>query len=251
MAFVTLSLLGCDSAGPAAGPSPSPEATVPSADPPGTSPANSRLQLAAAAAAASDLRMTGFYTLTTPGRADRTLAVTLATDGSWRVDVPGGAHGGAVDIAMAQNADGLFQCALPSAAQPVAPSCVRLGDPDAPVNPGVDPRLQHLFTDWRRVLADQRAPLAVSVAETLPGADGTCFSVESTTASLRPPLDVGIYCYRSDGTLTGALLELGTVVLAGQPGAAPPSVTLPGPVTERPALRTGSPPAPPTSATSG
>ncbi|MDG4768527.1 hypothetical protein O7632_31195 [Solwaraspora sp. WMMD406] len=259
--FVTLSavlLAGCGSTPPVTSStqSPSPESTVPVTD---------RTRLAAAAAAASDLRMTAFYRLTTAGRPDRTVAVTIATDGSWRVDVPGGALGGAVDVAMVRDAGGLFQCVLPSAGQTgqtepteqteqteqtgqtgqpgQAGSCVRLGEADAEIDPAVDPRVQHLFTDWPAVLADRRAPLAVSEAEPLSGVDGTCFSVESTTASLSPPLDVGIYCYRADGTLTGARLGLGTLGLAGAPGAAPPSITLPGPVTAGSPVRVESPPA--------
>lgn len=249
MAFVTLFLLGCDSPDPVTGePSPGSDVTAEATQQPvgqGDSPTDARMRLAAAAATASDLRMTAFYTVSTAGRPDRTLAVTIAQDGSWRVDIPGGALGGAVDVAMTQTDQGFFQCVLASAAQPTAPYCVRLGDQGADVEPAVDPRLQHLFTDWPAVLADRRAPLAVSVADPLPGADGDCFSVESTTASLRPPLDVGIYCYRPDGALAGARLELGTILLAGQPGTAPPSITLPAPVTAGSALGTGSPPAPP------
>lgn len=248
VAFVTSFLLGCESSDPVTGePSPADETAQATAAPSGqgTSPDDARMQLAAVAAAAADLRITAFYTWRTANRPDRTVAVTTAVDGTWRVDIPGGALGGAVDVAMAQTEDGSFQCVLPSAARPTTLSCVRLGDPGGPVDPAVDPRLQHLFTDWIAVLADRRAPLAVSVADPLPGTDGTCFSVESTTASLRSPLDVGIYCYRPDGTLTGARLGLGTVVLAGQPGAAPPSITLPGPVTAGSPLGTGSPPAPP------
>src|SRR5688500_12547180 len=47
--------------------------------------------LAAKAAAAQDRRYMALYTLDTPGRDQRTVVVTVATDGTWRVDVPGGA----------------------------------------------------------------------------------------------------------------------------------------------------------------
>ncbi|MFY1634721.1 hypothetical protein ACN27F_15825 [Solwaraspora sp. WMMB335] len=256
VAFITLSVAGCGSPDPVTdGSTPTPTSQASGTDPGaatptaavGTVPVDARMQLAAAAATASDLHATTLYTLSTTDRVDRTVTVVTATDGSWRVDIPGGALAGAVDIAMAGNADGLFQCRLASAQQPAAPSCVRLGDPDVDVDPAVDPRLQHLFTDWLSVLTDRRAPLAVSVADPLAGADGTCFSVESTTASLQPPLDVGIYCYRADGTLTAARLAVGGLVLAGTPGAAPQSITLPGPVTAGAAMRTGGPPAAPTS----
>jgi len=205
---------------------------------------DARAQLTALAAAAQDRTLTGFYALATAGRPDRSVAVTLSTDGGWRVDIPGGALGGTADVSIAQNADGLYQCALPSTQRPAGPSCVRLGDPDSRIDPALDPRVQHLFTDWRDVLSDRRAPLAVSVNEPLPGVPGTCFSVEPTTASLSSPIDAGIYCYLPDGTLTGARLALGTVVLTAAPGDAPASIDLPGSVAVGNPLRTASPPAP-------
>jgi hypothetical protein len=75
---------------------------------------------------------------------------------------------------------------------------------------------------------------------------GSCYSVETTTASVASPLDVGIYCYADDGTLTGARLSFGTLVLSGAPAAAPPSITMPGPVTADPPLGMAAPPPPPT-----
>jgi hypothetical protein len=107
-----------------------------------------------------------------------------------------------------------------------------------------DPRVQHVFTDWLEVLTDRRAALAVSRARQLPGVRGACFSVESNSASLAAPLDVGIYCYATDGTLTGARLGFGTLVLTGTPAAAPPAVTLAGPTVDRTPLPMTSPPPP-------
>ncbi|WP_238454036.1 hypothetical protein [Micromonospora sp. ATA51] len=78
--------------------------------------------------------------------------------------------------------------------------------------------MQHPFTDWLEVLTDRRAPLAVSPATTPTGATGQCYSVESTSASLNAPLDVGIYCYRPDGTPTAVRADFGTLRLAGEPG---------------------------------
>lgn len=199
-------------------------------------------QLAALAAAAEDRSMSAVYTLSVSGQADRSVAVTLAVDGSWRVDIPYGALGGTVGVAVAQTGDGLFQCALPSPAHPVAPVCVRVADRGGRIPAGADPRVQHLFTSWVRVLSDRQAPLAVSAGKPLPGASGSCFSVESISASLNPPLEVGIYCYTPDGTLTAARVAFGTLVLAGAPGAAPPTVSLPGPVVTGEPLSMAAPP---------
>src|SRR5437667_158506 len=79
----------------------------------------------------------------TKGRPARTVAVTVATDGSWLVTVPGGALGGTADIAIAGTKNGLYQCAL-------APpgGCVRVAGPDGAVPTRNDPRVHHLFTDW-------------------------------------------------------------------------------------------------------
>lgn len=196
-----------------------------------TQATEARAQLAALAAAAQDRHLAALYTLTVPGRPDRTVAVTSASDGSWRVDIPGGALGGTADVSVAQTRGGLFQCALPSAARPT-PECVRVADADGPLPAKIDPRVQHAFSDWRGVLTDRQAPLLVVASTPLPGARGTCFAVESTFASLQPPLDVGTYCYDGDGTLTAARLAFGTLVLAGTPTAAPPAIALPGPVVD-------------------
>ncbi|MEU5946489.1 hypothetical protein ABZ793_13125 [Micromonospora sp. NPDC047465] len=197
--------------------------------------------LAALAAAAQDRHLVAGYTLRSPDAPDRTIMVTSANDGTWRVDVPGGALGGTADISLAATADGLFQCALPSAARPEPASCVRLGDPDDAVPRRLDPRVQHPFTDWLDVLTDRRAPLAVSPAQPLPGASGTCYSVETTSASINAPLDVGIYCYGPDGTPTAVRTAFGTLTLAGPPGPAPATVQLAGPVVEGEPLGTAAP----------
>ena len=99
--------------------------------------------------------------------------------------------------------------------------------------------MQHVFTDWREVLTDRQASLAVSTSLPLPNSRGACFSVDSTAASLSAPLDVGIYCFDTDGTLTAARVAFGTLLLTGTPTAAPPTVTLPGPVVAGPAAAYG------------
>ena len=68
-------------------------------------------------------------------------------------------------------------------------------------------------------------------AQPLPGSTGNCFSVDSISASLKAPVDVGIYCYADDGMLTAARVAFGTLTLAGAAGPAPPTLDLPGPVT--------------------
>jgi len=204
-------------------------------------PGDARGQLAALAAAAKDRRTVAFYTLHRPDAPEPgTVVVTLAADGSWRVDVPGGAHGGAVDVGIVTNANGLYQCVLPSVSQPG--SCVRVADPGGAMPAAVDPRVPHIFTTWREVFTDRRAPLSVSPAEPFAGVSGACYSVESTAASLLSPVAPGIYCYTPDGTLTGARTEFGPLVLAWPPGAAPPTVPLPAPVVDGDPLPTAPPP---------
>jgi hypothetical protein len=203
-------------------------------DPPPVSPKESaaagvpndpRTMLAARAAMAKDLHQVAVYRLQTPERPDRTVTMTFAQDGGWRLDVPGTALGGTVDIALARTASGLYQCALPSATYP-ATGCVRLSR----VAAAYDPRLQHLFTDWLEVFMDRDAALAVSAAAALPGVPGTCFAVDSSAVSVKVPIDAGIYCYGDDGTLTGARTAVGTLSLVGTPTAGPASVTLPAAV---------------------
>ncbi|MEU1680540.1 hypothetical protein ABZ422_15795 [Micromonospora zamorensis] len=204
-----------------------------------------RDELAALAAAAQDRHLVAQYVYSRAGQPDRTIVFTSANDGSWRVDVPGGALGGAADVSMAATADGLFQCALPSVGRPESASCVRLGDRDDAIPRRSDPRIQHPLTDWLDVLTDRRAPLAVAPASTPEGVTGTCYSVESTSASLNAPLDVGIYCYDRDGTTTGVRTGAGTLRLAAPPGPAPATVQLAGPVVvDRDPLDTAAPPTP-------
>ncbi|WP_446217326.1 hypothetical protein [Micromonospora sp. IBHARD004] len=219
-------------------PTPAPLAT---ADPVPAGVDAARDELAALAAAAQDRHLTARYAFGTADAPDRTVVVTSANDGTWRVDVPAWGLGGAVDVSLAATADGLFQCALPSAGRPEPASCVRLGDPDDAVPRRLDPRVQHPFTDWLEVLTDRRAPLAVSPATAPAGATGQCYSVESTSASLNSPLDVGIYCYGADGTPTAVRADFGTLKLAGEPGPAPATVQLAGPVVEGDPVGRGAP----------
>ncbi|SBT49196.1 hypothetical protein GA0070611_4318 [Micromonospora auratinigra] len=203
-----------------------------------------RDELAALAAAAQDRHLTARYVFSPADGPSRTVTLTSANDGTWRVDLPGWGQGGTVDVALATTADGLFQCVLPAA------GCVRLGDPDDSVPRRADLRVQHPFTDWLEVLTDRRAPLAVSPATPPPGATGQCYSVDTTSASLNAPLDVGIYCYRPDGTPTAVRAGFGTLELAGEPGPAPATVQLPGPVTDGEPVRREAPSADPSASPS-
>ena len=237
LVLAALTLTACGSGEPAPGSS-APASAVPTGAP------EARVQLAGLAAAAQDRKITALYTWSAAGRTDRTVVLTTAVDGSWRVDVPRGALGGTADVSMAQTGEGLFQCALPSAERPVQPACVRVADPDGAIDRGIDPRVQHPLTDWREVFTDRTAPLSVSVAQPLPGVTGLCFSVETTTASVDAPLEAGIYCYAPDGTFTGAKVSFGTLALAGAPSGAPPTISLPGPVLPQEPLGMAAPPSP-------
>lgn len=197
-------------------------------------PDDPRTALAARAAAAQDLHQVAAYRLQSQDRPDRTVTVTSAADGGWRLDVPGQALGGTVDIALVGTKAGMYQCALPDA------GCVRVSR----VSASFDPRLQHLFTDYLDVFMDRDAALAVSVAAALPGVPGTCFAVDTSAVSVKAPIDAGIYCYADNGTLTGARTSVGTLSLMGTPTAAPPSITLPGAVKAGQPLPNASPPPP-------
>ena len=234
-------LAGCGSTAP----SPLPSATL------DTRPAD-RDRLAGLAAAAKDKRYVATYTLTTPNRPDRTVTAAFAADGSWVVAVPGGALSGLADIAIYRSGVGLFQCLLGAATgaagsrpdlEPLTPSCV----PVPALTTATDPLVQHIFTDWIDALVDRAAALSVA-STTLAGAGGSCFSVESNSAALAPPVDPGVYCYTDDGILSGARVGFGTLLLAGAVEGAPPSVAIPAPVVARPPLPTAAPP-PPTTAT--
>jgi hypothetical protein len=229
---------GCASQPPAPLPSPSVD----------TRPAD-RDRLAGLAAAAKDQRYVATYTLSSPNRPNRTVTVAFAIDGTWVVAIPGGALSGLADVAMYHSGT-TYQCLLGPAAGttgarpdlgPLTPSCAAIAELTA----ATDPLVHHIFTDWIDALLDRATALSVA-ASALPGASGSCYSVESTSTALAPPVDPGIYCYGDDGILTGARLGFGTIVLAGTVEAAPPSVALPAPVVARPPLPVTAPP-PPTS----
>jgi hypothetical protein len=218
--------------------------TPPAAGP--TAATDARAQLAARAAAAKDRRYAAIYSWDSGDQSARTVVVTRAQDGDWRVDITRGALGGTADVSVARTREGLFQCALASADRLVSPACVRVAGRDGQLDAAVDPRVQHLFVDWLEVFTDRGAAIAVATARQPRDVRGECFSVESNSASLDAPVDLGIYCYARNGTLTGAQLAYGTLRLAEEPGPPPPAITLPGPVVDGEPLPMASPPPPPT-----
>jgi hypothetical protein len=205
---------------------------------PSVAPIDAHTQLAGLAATAKDRHFQAAYTFSQPGRSARTVSVVLAADGSWRVDVPGGALGGQASVAVAGTGKGLYQCRLGGSGE----GCSKVAAADGTFPASADPKVQHPFVDWLDALTDRQAALSVAPAPLLGGARGTCFSVEANSAALTPPVDPGIYCYDVDGTLTGLRVSFGTLTLATAASPAPPTITLPGPITTGAPLPTSPPP---------
>jgi hypothetical protein len=203
-------------------------------------------QLTARTAAAKDRRFIAGYTLSRPDRRGQAVAVTVATDGTWRVDVQGGAYSGSTDIALVGRQDGQYQCALNSVA--VGTGCVRVATAGRKLPSSIDPQVQYPFTDWLDILTDPTVAVAVTVTS-ITNVPGICYAVEPTTVTLSPPIQSAVLCYADDGTLTGVRSSFGTLVLSGQPTAPPATVPLPGAIVSRAPLPTaGALPQPTTSA---
>ncbi|MEV6341803.1 hypothetical protein [Actinoplanes sp. NPDC051851] len=221
--LLALCLAGCGDDAPAAAPTPSPSATT--AD----DSLSARDQLAGLAAIAQDRRYTALYSWDVGNGTPRNVVVTVATDGTWRVDIPQGAQGGTTGVTIVRVATGLYQCTLSSATDPITPTCIKVAEKSDKVPAKYDPRVQRLFRQWLSVFTDRDAALAVSAVQPLAGAQGgTCYSVDSNTAGLDAPADPGVYCFAADGLLTSARVAFGVLTLAGQ-AVAPATVTLPGP----------------------
>lgn len=178
---------------------------------------------------AKDRRFTAGYTLTRSGRRAEAVAITVATDGLWRVDLPGGSAWGG-DLALIGRPDGQYQCSISSGA---GRDCVRVAGPGVTISPTVDPAVQHPFTDWLDILTDPTVAITVTVTRPLPDAAGTCFAVEATTVSLAPPIESSVFCYTEDGTLTAVRASFGMLTISQEPAAAPATIELPAPVTSR------------------
>jgi hypothetical protein len=224
---------------------PPPPDTTPSA----TAPQTDRDRLAGLVAAAKDRRYLAAYTLRAPNRPDRTVTVAYGVDNSWVVSIPGGAWSGLADIAMFADPGGQrYECVIGWA---VGAAGRR---PDLDLRPGctkidtlakaTDPGLHHVFFDSTDPLLDRGSALSVAATAALPNTTGSCFSVESTSAALAPPVLTGTYCYRPDGILTGARLAIGTLTL-GSVVDAPPSVAMPAPAVSASPLPLVAPSAPP------
>jgi len=238
--LTTTAVLGCAALAGCTSPPPVLPDETPSATAVPTAPTAPWGQLAARVAAARDNRFVATYSLQKPGRPARTVSVTIAADGSWLVVVPGGALGGTADVAVAQTRAGLFDCTTSGSV-----NCFRVGDAGATLPARSDPRIEHLFTDWLLTLSDRDAAISVDPAPPPAGAHGSCFSVGPDSAALAMPVDAGIYCFDDKGTLTAAAVTAGTLMLVSGPVAAPPTVTLPGPVVPGTPLATAAPPASP------
>ncbi|MET8153580.1 hypothetical protein ACIBSW_06295 [Actinoplanes sp. NPDC049668] len=238
-ALLTAGAAACEGSAPV----PEPPAAPPSSGPPPAEDA--RIELAARAAAAEDHRFAALYTLEVQGQAPRTVLATVAVDGSWRVDIPSGALGGTADVSIVQTAAGVFQCALASAANPIAPSCVRVADKGKRVPKKYDPKIERVFRQWLPVFTDRQSALSVTAAAPLKGSSGSCYSVDTISTSLSAPVDVGIYCYAADGLLTAARVNFGRLTISSPAAAPPPTIDLPGPVTAGEPMGMTAPPPPP------
>jgi hypothetical protein len=205
-------------------------------------PDDARVQLAALAALAQDHRFAALYRFEAAGQPSRNVVATVANDGSWRVDIAGGALGGSTDVAIVSLPTGVFQCSLSSATNPINSTCVRVADPGKRVPRAADPMVERVFRQWLTVFTDRQAALSVSPALPLPGSQGSCFSVDSISASMNAPVDVGIYCYAGNGLLTAARVDFGTITLASTPVAPPAKVDLPGPIVDGDPMGQDSPP---------
>ncbi|GIE79860.1 hypothetical protein Aph02nite_58100 [Actinoplanes philippinensis] len=223
VALLTAGLAGCGVSDAEPEPAPGSSSVAASAAP----APESRNEFAGLAALALDRRYAALYTLESGG-SSREIVAAVAEDGTWRVDIPGGALGGTAGVTVIRVPAGLYQCTLSTPAAPVSPTCVRVAERGDKLPRRYDPRVQRLFRQWLPVFTDRKAPLAVSAVQPLAGVKGSCFAVDSVMATTDQPVDVGIYCYSADGLLTGARVDFGLLKLVRQV-AGPKTLQLPGP----------------------
>jgi hypothetical protein len=242
-ALLTLGVAACGDDAPATGP-------APSTPPPVVDDTDARTELAARAALAQDHSFAALYTLDDGTGAPRNVVATVGADGSWKVDVSGGLRGGTADVSIVSTAGGVYQCTMASPVNPITPTCIRVADAGKRVPRAYDPKVERLFRQWLSVFTDRQAALSIAEVQPLTGARGTCFSIDSISASLAAPVDVGIYCYGDDGLLTGARVDFGLLRLVNQV-AGPATVALPGPEVAGEPMGTESPPPPPVIEPSG
>jgi hypothetical protein len=233
---VTLLALGLTAACSGETPEPAPSASAPTS---AAGPAaDASGELAGLAALALDRRYAALYTWDVGDGQPRNVIAMVANDGTWRVDIPRGAQGGTADVSIVRTAAGLHQCSLG-----VGAACVLVAEKGDKVPGRYDPRVQRLFRQWLPAFTDRHEALAVSAVRPLEGAQGACYSVDSVSASLDAPVDVGIYCYAADGLLTAARVNFGVLTLVKQVGA-PATAELPGPVVSTPPMGMDALPAP-------
>ncbi len=236
---LTLGLTACGSDAPETAPPPS-ASPAPAA---GGDP-DARADLAARAALALDKPYAALYSLDDGSGQPRDVIATSAGDGSWRVDISRGLQGGTTDVSIVSTAAGVFQCTVATAANPITPACTKVANKGKTVPKKYSPKVERLFRPALSVFTDRESALTATAVKPLEGAKGTCYSVDSISASLDAPVDVGIYCYAEDGVLTAARIGLGVLKLVSQV-AGPPTVPLPGPDTGAPPMTTATPPPPP------
>lgn len=236
-ALLTLGLAACGHDQP----TPAPTTPAPSMADDAT---GARAGLAGVATLAQDHPYAALYSMDDGRGVARNVVATMAADGTWRVDVSGGALGGTADVSIVSIKAGVYQCTVSSPQQPITPTCVRVADPGKKVPADYDPQVERLFRPALTVFTDRQAPLSVAAVRPLAGAKGSCFSVDTIAAALTAPVDVGIYCYTADGMLTAARVDFGTLTLVST-GAAPATVTLPGPEVQGQPMGTQSPSPPP------
>ncbi len=212
---------------------------------PSTPPAegdDARADLAARAALAHDKAYAALYTMDDAGDGRKhNVVATIAADGTWRVDVGGGALGGTTDVSIVSVAAGVYQCTTATSYNPITPTCVKVANPGKRVPKAYDPQVERLFRQWLAVFTDRQSALSVTEVEPLRGAQGSCFSIDSISASLKAPVDIGIYCYSDDGVLTAARVGFGVLTLVSQ-AAGPATVALPGAEVPGPAMGMDAPP---------
>ncbi|CAM3348116.1 hypothetical protein STSO111631_15375 [Stackebrandtia soli] len=192
------------------------------------------------AAVAKDRHYIAAYEFT---RSRETVIVTasLATDGSWRFDVPGGALGGKQDISIVQNRQGTFQCVLDK-----TNACARVAKPEQDVPRRFDPLVQHPFTDWIDVLLSRTAPLSIAYAEPLVDGDeaSRCFSMERNSVTVDAPIPTSTLCLAEDGVITAVDSPWGSLRLSGEVMPPTSRAKLPAVVTDDEPLSTSPPPKP-------
>ncbi|BCY15368.1 hypothetical protein [Actinoplanes sp. L3-i22] len=226
VAVLALGLAGCGGDDP---PDAAPASSAPASATATAGGPDFRVQLAGLAALAMDRHYAALYSFTGGDGVARNVVATVANDGSWRVDIANGALGGSADVSIVHNPNGVYQCTISMTGAPITPGCVHVASKGEKVPSRYDPKVQRLFRQWLPVFTDRDAALAVSAVQPLAGAQGgTCYSVDSITAGLDAPVDVGVYCYAPDGLLTAARVGFGVLKLVRQV-AAPAAVQFPGP----------------------